>query len=76
MKLVMLFALASPLAILFPTAVAAVSQLGLAGPTTNTGAHGFSEILFAYTSCFANNGQSFGGLNSNLPFYNVTRLSR
>jgi K+-transporting ATPase ATPase A chain len=40
--------------------------------TTNTGPHGFTEILFAYASCFANNGQTFAGLSANTPFYNVT----
>jgi len=34
--------------------------------------HGFTGILFAYTSCFANNGQSFAGLSANTPFYNLT----
>ena len=71
-KLVMLYTLASPVAILIPSAIAVVTSMGLAGLTTNTGAHGFTEVLFAYTSCFANNGQSFGGLNGNLVFYNVT----
>ena len=40
--------------------------------TTNNGAHGFTEIFYAYTSCFANNGQSFAGLSANTPFYNIT----
>jgi K+-transporting ATPase A subunit len=44
------------------------------GETTNSGPHGFSEIMFAYTSCLANNGQAFGGLNSNIPFYNFTTI--
>jgi potassium-transporting ATPase potassium-binding subunit len=44
----------------------------LAGLTTNSGPHGFTEILYAYTSSFANNGQSFAGLSANSPFYNVT----
>jgi len=42
--------------------------------TINGGPHGFSEILFAYTSCFANNGQSFAGLSANTPFYNLTTV--
>ena len=46
--------------------------MGLSGLTTNSGPHGFTEILFAYTSCFANNGQSFAGLSANTPFYNLT----
>ncbi|MDR3707909.1 MAG: potassium-transporting ATPase subunit KdpA [Capsulimonadaceae bacterium] len=72
MKLVMLFALASPVAILLPVAAAVVLPAGLAGLTANTGPHGFTEIFYAYASCFANNGQSFAGLSSNLPFYNIT----
>jgi potassium-transporting ATPase potassium-binding subunit len=72
MKLVILYSLASPLAILVPLAVAVMLPAGLAGLTTNSGPHGFTEIFYAYASCFANNGQSFGGLNSNLPFYNIT----
>ena len=72
MKIVMLYTLVSPAAILLLTALACDTQAGLAGLATNKGPHGFTEILFAYTSCFANNGQSFGGLNANLPFYNIT----
>jgi K+-transporting ATPase ATPase A chain len=72
MKLVMLYSLAAPIAILMPLAVAVVLPVGLAGLTTNTGAHGFTEIFYAYTSCFTNNGQSLGGLNNNTPFYNIT----
>jgi len=40
--------------------------------TTNTGPHGLTAILFAYASCFANNGQAFGSLNANTTFYNLT----
>lgn len=40
--------------------------------TTNLGPHGLTTILFAYASCFANNGQAFGGLSANTIFYNVT----
>ena len=71
MKLVMLYTLASPLAILLPTAAALTCSQGLAGPS-NTGPHGLSEILTAYTSSFANNGESFGGLNADTPFYNIS----
>ena len=71
-KLIMLYTLAAPIAILPLTAVAASTNAGLAGLTTNQGAHGFSEIIFAYTSSFANNGQNFAGLNANTVFYNVT----
>ena len=39
---------------------------------TNNGAHGFAEILYAYSSGAANNGSAFGGLNPNTPWYNLT----
>lgn len=71
-KMVMLYALVAPLFVLSLTAVAISSRAGLAGLTTNQGPHGFTEILFAYASCFANNGQSFAGLSSNTAFYNLT----
>jgi len=71
-KMIVLYALAAPLLILPLTAIAIGTRAGLSGLTTNTGPHGFSEILFAYTSCFANNGQSFAGLSANTPFYNLT----
>lgn len=71
-KMIMLYALAAPLFILPLTALAVSTRAGLAGLTTNTGPHGFTEILFAYTSCFANNGQTFASLNANTPFYNLT----
>jgi K+-transporting ATPase ATPase A chain len=71
-KMIMLFALAAPLFVLPLTAIALSTRLGLAGLITNAGPHGFTEILFAYASCFANNGQTFAGLSANTPFYNVT----
>ena len=74
MKLLMLYALACPIAVLLLTAVAVVTAPGVAALTTNSGPHAFTEVLFGYTSCFANNGQSFGGLNANSPFYNVTTM--
>jgi potassium-transporting ATPase potassium-binding subunit len=73
-KMIMLFALAAPLFVLPLTAVAVSTKAGLAGLTTNTGPHGFTEILFAYASCFANNGQTFAGLSANTPFYNLTTV--
>jgi potassium-transporting ATPase potassium-binding subunit len=72
MKLLMVYTLMAPVGILAPTALAVVTGPGLAGLTTNSGPHGFTEILYAYTSSFANNGQSFAGLSANSPFYNVT----
>jgi len=71
-KLAMIFTLAFPLVILLLTALAVRAPAGLEGLTTNSGAHGFTEILFAFTSAAANNGQSMAGLKSNAPFYNVT----
>jgi K+-transporting ATPase ATPase A chain len=71
-KLIILYALAAPVFILSLTALAVYTKAGLAGLTTNSGPHGLSEILFAYSSCFANNGQSFAGLSANSVFYNFT----
>src|SRR5208283_2434115 len=63
-KMIMLFALAAPLFVLPLTAIAVSTKLGLSGLTTNSGPHGLIEILFAYSSCFANNGQTFAGLSA------------
>jgi potassium-transporting ATPase potassium-binding subunit len=71
-KMIMLYALAAPLLILPLTAIAISTRVGLSGLTTNTGPHSFTEILFAYASCFANNGQTFAGLSANTVFYNLT----
>ena len=72
MKLIALYAIIGPLFVLGLTAVAVATDAGRAGLTTNTGAHGFSEILVAYTSSMANNGQTFAGLSANSPFYNIS----
>jgi K+-transporting ATPase ATPase A chain len=69
--MVALYALAGPVTILVLTAMAISTKAGLAGLTTNHGAHGLTEILFAFASCFANNGQAFASLSANTPFYNV-----
>lgn len=69
-KMAMLAVLCLPAAMLGPTALATVIPAGLAGPA-NAGPHGFSEILYAFTSAAANNGSAFGGLSGNTPFYNV-----
>jgi K+-transporting ATPase ATPase A chain len=74
MKLIAIFSLVTPLAVLFPSAVAVVCNGGLAGLTTNSGPHGFTEILYAYASCCANNGQAMAGLNANSLFYNLTTV--
>lgn len=71
-KLIIIYTLAAPAAILILTAIAVVTKAGVEGLTTNTGAHGFTEILYAYASANANNGQNFAGLSANTPFYNIT----
>src|SRR5690606_11410679 len=70
-KMAMLAILSLPLAILGFTAMAAVLPTGLAS-LANAGPHGFSEILYAYTSGAANNGSAFAGLSANTVWYNVT----
>ena len=69
-KMAMLAMLSVPLSALGFTALATVLPAGLAGPE-NAGPHGFSEILYAFTSMTANNGSAFGGLTGNTTFYNL-----
>jgi K+-transporting ATPase ATPase A chain len=64
--------LAPGLCILSFTAWASVSGWGLAGPG-NSGPHGFSEILYAYSSCAGNNGSAFAGITTNTVPYNITQ---
>ena len=71
-KMLTLYVLASPLIVLPLTALAVATKAGLAGLTTNTGAHGLTEIIVAFASSVANNGQSFTSLNANTTFYNLT----
>ena len=71
-KMIMLYILAGSISILLFTAVAVLTRAGVAGLVTNTGTHGFTEILFAFASANANNGQNFAGLNANTTFYNLT----
>ena len=70
-KMAMLAILVLPMSILGFTALAAVLPAGLAGPE-NAGPHGFSEILYAFTSATGNNGSAFAGLTANTMFYNTT----
>jgi K+-transporting ATPase ATPase A chain len=70
-KYAMLAVLVLPLAILGFSAVAAVLPVALKG-LANTGPHGLSEILYAYTSATGNNGSAFGGLSANTPWWNAT----
>jgi potassium-transporting ATPase potassium-binding subunit len=70
MKLSVLAILILPVAILGLTAIAASLEAGRAGPL-NAGPHGYSEILYAFSSAAGNNGSAFAGLTANTPFYNV-----
>ena len=70
MKLSVIAIFIPPLMILGLAAIASVLPAGLAGPLAK-GPHGFSEILYAFSSAAANNGSAFGGLSGNTPFYNL-----
>ncbi len=70
-KMTILALLSLPLSILGWTALAAVLPAGIAG-IANTGPHGFSEMLYAFTSATGNNGSAFAGLNANTLYYNTT----
>jgi K+-transporting ATPase ATPase A chain len=71
MKMASLLILVMPLIVLGFTALGVVTEAGRAS-IFNPGAHGFSEVLYAFTSQGNNNGSAFGGLGANSPFYNVT----
>jgi K+-transporting ATPase ATPase A chain len=68
-RMVMLYVLIFPLTVLTFTAIASVTAPGLAG-LNNSGPHGFSEILYAFSSTVANNGSAFAGLTGSTTFYN------
>jgi K+-transporting ATPase ATPase A chain len=70
-KMAVLAILILPATMLGFTAVAVLLPTGVAS-IGNPGPHGFSEILYAYTSAAANNGSAFGGLTGNTPWYNIT----
>jgi K+-transporting ATPase ATPase A chain len=70
MKMTSIAILVMPALALVGTAVAVSVAAGQAG-VANPGAHGFSEILYAFTSASNNNGSAFAGLSANTPFYNV-----
>jgi len=70
MKMAALAILVMPAVVLLGTAVASVTKAGLAS-LANPGAHGFSEILYAFSSAGNNNGSAFAGLNADTPFYNL-----
>ena len=71
MKWATLVCLATPMAILVGSGIAAAAQ-EVMDSLLNGGAHGFSELLYAYSSCGGNNGSAFAGFNANTPFLNVS----
>jgi len=70
MKMTSIAILVTPLLVLVGTAVAVVVTQGKAG-IFNPGTHGFSEVLYAFSSAANNNGSAFAGLSANTPFYNI-----
>ena len=70
-KLATVAMLVHPFIILVPTAIAVATKAGTSS-ILNPGLHGFSEVLYAFTSAAANNGSAFAGLNGNTVFYNVS----
>jgi K+-transporting ATPase ATPase A chain len=70
MKMTSIAILVTPLLVLLGAAIAVMADAGRAG-VANPAAHGFSEILYAFTSAANNNGSAFAGLSANTPFYNV-----
>jgi len=70
MKMTSIAILVTPLLVLLGTAIAVMTADGRAG-IANLGAHGFSEILYAFSSAANNNGSAFAGLSANTPFYNT-----
>jgi len=71
MTMVILAILAPCAEVLIGTAISVVNPVALSS-LANKGPHGFSEILYAFTSAAANNGSAFAGLNANTPYYNIT----
>lgn len=63
--------LATPVAILVGSGIAAIVP-SVADSLNNGGAHGFSELLYAYSSCGGNNGSAFAGFNANTVFLNIS----
>ncbi len=70
MKMASLVILIPPILVLAGTALAVATPAGRAG-IFNSGSHGFSEVLYAFSSAGNNNGSAFAGLSANTPFYNV-----
>lgn len=70
MKMAAVAVLVMPLIVLVFTSIAVVTKAGISS-IANPGVHGFTEILYAFTSMGNNNGSAFAGLNVNTPFYNI-----
>lgn len=71
MKWAVVVCLATPVAILIGSGIAAVLP-STVDSLKNTGAHGFSEVLYSYSSCGGNNGSAFAGFNANTVFFNIS----
>jgi len=71
MKMAALVILLPPLLVLGGTALGVATEWGRSS-VSNPGPHGFSQVLYAFSSAGNNNGSAFGGLNANTPFYNLT----
>jgi K+-transporting ATPase ATPase A chain len=71
-RLAILYALVMPLVVLGLSALALCTAAGRAGLSGNPGMRQFTEVVFAYASCAANNGQATGGLSANSPFWNLS----
>jgi len=70
MKMLSIAVLVTPALVLLGTAAALMADAGKAG-ILNPGAHGFTEVLYAFSSAANNNGSAFAGLSANTPFYNI-----
>ena len=70
LKMASMVILIAPMLMLVETAISVVCEAGRSGPS-NPGAHGFSEILYAFSSTANNNGSAFAGLSANTVYYNV-----
>jgi K+-transporting ATPase ATPase A chain len=70
MKMAAIAVLIMPFVVLILTAIAVVTSMGLQS-IANPGAHGFTEVLYAFSSMGNNNGSAFAGINANTPFYNI-----
>ncbi len=71
-RLAMIYALVTPTVVLGLSSLALSVPAGRAGLTLNHGARAFTEVVFAYASCMANNGQAMAGLSADSPFWNLT----